>query len=258
MLLPADVTAHAKASMIDDFENLDRRPLYARVAASISAWIADGGLRPGDDLPSEAELCERAGVSRVVVRGALAHLAGAGHIRISNGKKAQVEAINPDILANTFSHGLATSQFSVGKVLEVRQGIEVSTAALAAQNRSPEQVEALNALCDQMEQAIGDPHAFAEMDYKFHLTIAEATDNPLYVYIVKPLREVIKHSITLGRLAQSSEAEQSRILSDHRGIQQAIANRDATAAANTMRQHFLAANHALQKAEDEDPKGECS
>lgn len=241
--------------MIDNFKNLDRRPLYARVADSISAMIAAEGLHPGDDLPSEAELCDRAGVSRIVVRGALAHLAGAGHIKISNGRKAQVRALNPDVLLNTFSHGLATSQFSVAKVLEVRCGVETSTAALAAQNRSEEQVEDLRSFCTQMEQAVGDPKAFAELDYKFHLTIAEATGNPLYVYIVKPLRDIIKHSITAGRLVQSSEREQNRILQDHRAIQRAITQGDAIAASKAMQDHFAAATLALTGTTPQNPTG---
>ncbi|MDP2519793.1 FadR/GntR family transcriptional regulator [Shimia thalassica] len=241
--------------MTDEFENLDRRPLYARVADSISAMIADTGLRPGDDLPSEADLCARAGVSRVVVRGALAHLAGAGHIKLSNGRKAQVIAMNPDVLENTFSHGLATSQFSVNKVLEVRRGVETSTAALAAENRSDAQVAQLLSLCELMEQAVGDPDAFAELDYRFHLCIAEATDNPLYVYIVKPLREIMKHSITVGRLAQSSEREQNRIVEDHRIIQRAIANGDARGAADAMEVHFSSASDALTRNETETTTG---
>lgn len=241
--------------MTNEFEDLDRRPLYARVAESISGLIVDSDLRPGDDLPSEAELCDRAGVSRVVVRGALAHLAGAGHIQISNGRKARVMAINPDILGNTFSHGLATSQFSVSKVLEVRQGIETSTAALAAKNRTEAQVEELNSLCNQMEKAVGDPDSFAELDYKFHLTIAEATGNPLYVYIVKPLREIIKHSITVGRLAQSSDREQNRILKDHRVIQTAISQRDGQAATAAMADHFSAANLAMTQSASETSTG---
>lgn len=231
--------------MTEDFEALDRRPLYARVADSILAMISDQRLRPGDDLPSEAELCDRADVSRVVVRGALAHLAGAGHIKISNGRKAQVQAINPDVLANTFSHGLATSQFSVSKVLEARQGIEASTAALAAKNRTEEQATLLLSLCDQMEKAIGDPQTFAELDYRFHLVIAEATDNPLYVYIVKPLRDIIKESITAGRLAQSSDEDQMRILKDHRAIYSAIRRGNAKDAADAMQAHFSAAGLAL-------------
>ncbi|SFL41018.1 FadR/GntR family transcriptional regulator [Shimia haliotis] len=242
--------------MVDDFEALDRRPLYARVADGILKMVSDQGLRPGDELPSEADLCSRADVSRVVVRGALAHLAGAGHIMISNGRKAQVKEINPDVLTNTFSHGLATSQFSVSKVLEVRQGIETSTAALAAENRTEAQADQLISLCDQMEREVGAPQAFADLDYRFHLAIAEATGNPLYVYIVKPLREIIKHSITVGRLAQSSDADQTRILRDHRAIQSAIFRGDSKAAAEAMQAHFSAAGLALshhQQDQNNDP-----
>jgi GntR family transcriptional repressor for pyruvate dehydrogenase complex len=237
--------------MSDDFDTLDRRPLYTRVADSILAMIADTGLRPGDDLPSEVTLCERAGVSRVVVRGALAHLAGAGHIKISNGRKARVNAINPDILAGTFSYGLATAQFTVSKVLEVRQGIETAMAALAATNRTEAQVADLQDLCARMQQAIGDPQLFAELDYLFHLCIAEATDNPLYVYIVKPLREVILQSITAGRLAQQTESEQNRIVSDHQIIADAIARGHTGAATTAMQNHFSAASQAVQRTDAE-------
>lgn len=231
-----------------EFETLDRRPLYARVADSILSLIAEGGLRPGDELPSEAELCDRAGVSRVVVRGALAHLAGAGHIKIANGRKAQVTAINPDILASTFCQGLATAQFSVGKVIELRRGIEGTTAGLAAQNRTEKQVETLATLCDQMAQTQDTPEVFADLDYLFHLTIAEATDNPLYVYIVTPLRSVITQSITAGHLAQPSELAQRRILADHRAILKAIAERNPEAATKAMQAHFSAASEALQQS----------
>lgn len=241
--------------MTEDFENLDRRPLYTRVADSILAMIADTDLRPGDDLPSEAALCTRAGVSRVVVRGALAHLAGAGHIKISNGRKARVNAINPDILAGTVKHGLATSQFSVSNVLEVRKGIETTMAALAAQNRTEPQITKLQDLCMRMEQAIGDPELFAELDYLFHLCIAEATGNPLYLYIVKPLREIIMQSITVGRLAQPAEGEQNRILRDHRIILDAIAQGRAEAATKAMQDHFSAASQAVQRTDAEPSTG---
>lgn len=231
--------------MVDELDKLDRRPLYTQVADSISAMIAESELKPGDELPSEAELCARAGVSRVVVRGALAQLAGAGLIKISNGRKPQVMSMDSDVLTTSLSHGLATSQFTVSKVLEVRTSIETGTAALAAQKSSDNMNQRLLALCNQMEKAVGDPESFAELDYRFHLAIAEATDNPLYVYIVKSLRDIIKSSVTAGRLAQSSQRDQNRILSDHHAIQRAIASGSAKAAVDAMQDHFRAANLAL-------------
>ncbi len=231
--------------MQSPLDTLDRRPLYAQVAEGIAAMIKDAGLVPGDDLPSEAELCERAGVSRVVVRGALAQLAGAGLIKISNGRRAQVMSLDANVLTASLSQGLATAQFSVLQALEVRNGIEASTAALAAQNRGNADCARLSALCDQMQDALEDADCFAELDYRFHLAVAEATGNPLYAYIVQSLREVIKTSVSAGRSAQPTAQDQQRILTDHRRIQRAIANGDAAAATVAMQDHFAAANTAL-------------
>lgn len=231
--------------MAHDLDTLDRRPLYTQVAEGIAAMIKDKGLSPGDNLPSEAALCAQAGVSRVVVRGALAQLAGAGLIKISNGRRAQVMSLDAAVLTASLSQGLATAQFSVSQALEVRNGIEASTAALAAANRSEADVVRLHALCEQMAQAADHPEDFAELDYRFHLAVAEATGNPLYAYIVSSLREVIKTSVAAGRLAQPSPRDRARILSDHQRIQQAIAAGAAQDAAQAMRDHFSAANAAL-------------
>lgn len=226
-------------------DSLDRRPLYAQVAQGIAAMIKDTGLMPGDDLPSEAELCERASVSRVVVRGALAQLAGAGLIKISNGRRAQVMSLDANVLTASLSQGLATAQFSVVHALEVRNAIEASTAALAAQNRSDADCARLEALCDQMQAVMDEVDRFAELDYQFHFVVAEATGNPLYTYIVQSLRDVIKSSVSAGRLAQPTLQDQHRILADHRRIQQAIANGDPAAATIAMQDHFTSANTAL-------------
>ncbi len=231
--------------MQTQLDTLDRRPLYAQVAEGIAATIKDSGLVPGDDLPSEAELCERAGVSRVVVRGALAQLAGAGLIKISNGRRAQVMSLDANVLTASLNQGLATAQFSVLQALEVRNGIEASTAALAAQNRSDADCIRLSTLCDKMQEAMDTADTFAELDYRFHLAVAEATGNPLYAYIVQSLREVIKSSVSAGRLAQPTPQDQHRILADHRRIQQAIVDADAAAASSAMQDHFSAVNTAL-------------
>ncbi len=233
--------------MTTELDNLDRRPLYTQVAEGIATMIKSTGLTPGDSLPSEAELGALAGVSRVVVRGALAQLAGAGLIRVSNGRRAQVMSMDASVFTASLSQGLATAQFTVSKVLEVRNGIETSTAALAAENRTEADIIQLESLFTQMQQAANDSEAFAELDYQFHLAVAEATGNPLYVYIVRSLRECIKSSVTVGRMAQPSSHETDRILSDHLVIQRAIAAGSIAAATEAMQKHFDATNAALTR-----------
>lgn len=55
---------------------LDHVPQYRRIEQALRERIAD--LRPGDPLPSDAELCEAFGVSRMTARNAMQRLAEEG------------------------------------------------------------------------------------------------------------------------------------------------------------------------------------
>lgn len=202
-------------------------------------------MHPGDELPSEAELCELTGVSRVVVRSALSQLAGRSIVNISSGRRARVGSLDPGVLTTLVQHGLATSQITVAKVLEVRRGVEVGASRLAAERRTDEQSRELAELCRRMEAAIEDGDEFVDLDVQFHLKIAEASDNALYVYIVKPLREVIKQSIEHGRLRQTSKREIRQIIDHHWTIQRAIEAQDSEATVEAMRAHLDVAMKAI-------------
>lgn len=67
-------------------------PLYQQLAARLRRQIAEGIYRPGDRLPSEAELCDQFGVSRITVRAALDQLVDAGLLRRQRGKGTFVTA----------------------------------------------------------------------------------------------------------------------------------------------------------------------
>jgi GntR family transcriptional regulator len=73
-------------------DRTDPRPLHAQVAGVLRAEIRDRSIAPGDTLPSEAALRERFGVSRSVVRQALATLEDEGSVRRTRGR-APVAAV---------------------------------------------------------------------------------------------------------------------------------------------------------------------
>lgn len=233
-----------KNAMMD----LDRRPLHTRVAESIETYINQNKMRPGDELPSEAKLCELTGVSRVVVRSALSQLAGRGMVKISSGRRARVGSLDPEVLATLVQHGVATSQITVAKVLEVREGVEVAASRLAAMRRTEDQAEALAEICDLMEASIDRADVFVEHDFAFHQKIAESTNNPLYAYIIQPLSMSIKASIAEGRERQSGKRQLARIQKCHRAIEQAIRAQDPNAAAKAMTTHFKHASKAVNDA----------
>jgi len=68
-----------------------RKPLQIEIREAIlDEFILSGRLNPGDRMPSEAELCELFGASRVTIRTALQGLKDAGYIRIVRGSGSWV------------------------------------------------------------------------------------------------------------------------------------------------------------------------
>ena len=66
--------------------------MYTQIADDLRDQIARGALRPGDDVPTEAELAERWRTSRGPIRNALAALRAEGLIETSRGRPARVVA----------------------------------------------------------------------------------------------------------------------------------------------------------------------
>ena len=61
-------------------------PLYKQIVRALSDSIANGTYRPGDKLPTEAELIEQFGVSRITVRSAIKEMEDAGLVERARGK----------------------------------------------------------------------------------------------------------------------------------------------------------------------------
>lgn len=62
-----------------------RLPKYMQIQASISNWIAQGDINPGDSIPSERELSQQFKVSRMTVRQAISNLVNLGVLQRSHG-----------------------------------------------------------------------------------------------------------------------------------------------------------------------------
>ena len=78
---------------------MSKKPMYRQIADTIEQWILQGTLAPGDALPTEAELREQFGVSRVTIRQALKQLTDLNAIESIQGSGSYVrqEKINYDI-----------------------------------------------------------------------------------------------------------------------------------------------------------------
>jgi DNA-binding FadR family transcriptional regulator len=150
--------------MSDMPTQLRRETLSEQVAERLIASIEQDHLAPGALLPSEATLAAEYGVSRPVVREALKALAAKDVIAIANGKGAIVQPMSSAPLTDFFARALRNRHATAVELLEVRKGIEVQSATLAAQRRTDAELAALQRVLGALGEAVHDPAAFTARD----------------------------------------------------------------------------------------------
>lgn len=216
-----------------------QRNRTTEVSERIAALITSGKLQPGERLPTEAELMDAMGVSRTVVREAVAALKADGLVVTRQGAGAFVAndaarmpfRIDPDSLS---------SIDDVIAVMELRLAIEVEAAALAAERAGPAAVKAIDKALAAIDRAIAaDDSAVAE-DFAFHQAIAKATGNAHFISFLTFLgvhvipRQRIRSSMTSDERARYLK----RFQGEHEDIAAAIRKGDSAKARNAMRQHL--------------------
>jgi GntR family transcriptional regulator len=89
--LPITV-AHVPGDRLDPDSQI---PLFYQLFLVLRDRILSGCLEPGDQMPSEAELCATYGISRTTVRQAIDRLVAMEHVRRRHGKGTFVESPQP-------------------------------------------------------------------------------------------------------------------------------------------------------------------
>ena len=221
------------------------KSLVAKAMDAVKAHIRDSGMRVGDNLPGEGFFAGKLGVSRAVMREAFGALAALRLIDVANGRRAKVAALDGSVIADTLEHALSTAQIRVADIWDVRRTIEMRTAALAALNATPIQAARIVALADVMGQDDQPHEQTTEDDIDFHLAIAEASGNALFSQIVASFVPLMRVAVPQAWKTRHTEDEKSDILSRHRNLAAAIANRDPEGAERCMAVHFDEAIGAL-------------
>jgi len=209
------------------------------VAAELSARIESGLYGPGDKLPSSTRLCEEFGVSRTVIREAVASLRVAGRVIARQG--AGVFVSDKDTKTLNFEINRIDDIRSAMQILELRLGVELQSVGLAAARRTPEALAEIARAYDYLENlTTDDAEVEARADFDFHLAIAKATRNPHFPQFLEAVTGEISFDLVLKH-RQSSGAYQTylkKINKEHAAILAAITQGDVKGAKNALAQHL--------------------
>jgi GntR family transcriptional regulator, transcriptional repressor for pyruvate dehydrogenase complex len=200
-------------------------------------------------LPSEQALAEGFGVSRTVIREAVSRLKAEGLIDTRQGRGAFVRNDRLDV---PFRIDLNSKDLlgSLLHIIELRRGLDAEIAFLAATRRKRDQMFAIRRALGDIEKASKAGRDAAAEDLAFHLSIARATGNPLFLELLSFLNRFLYIGIRVTRAHEDKRvefSEQTRV--EHMAIADAIERQDAEAAATAAKIHMINAAVRIKSAD---------
>src|SRR5262252_4902699 len=188
------------------------RSLTGELVARLTDDITSGKIPPGSRLPTEQELIAATGVSRTVVREAVAALR------------------------------------AVLDVMELRTGIEIEAAGLAADRGSAAQIRRIVECFDAVGAALKRGEDAVAQDFALHCSIADATGNPQFRRFLEHLgRVIIPRQTIRGGPGIAKRAYSETFQREHRAIVQAIRNGAVLQARAAMRRHLVSSRKRYER-----------
>lgn len=233
------------------------RSLETRIVDYIRDLVERGELVPGDRLPAERELAIQLGVSRTVLREALATLAALGLVESRHGRGVFIVAGSMQATAQRLALALSTSGLAgqgqenddvarIHELFEIRRVLEGAAAEWAAQRASEEQIAEMQAVVgrDRILRSTAPPDRtlINELDGQLHALLAASTANRILVLLMATLLDelAISRSQSLlipGRIARS--------LKQHKALIEAIAAHNPVKARACMIDHLNDVEQAI-------------
>jgi DNA-binding FadR family transcriptional regulator len=214
------------------------RSLVVQIGQRIAADIAAGRLMPGARLPTEQAMMDAMGVSRTVVREAVAALHAEGLVLTRQGVGSFV-AEQPAHALFRLEPGQAASLADALHIMELRTAVETEAAGMAAERATKAQRRAIHAALAAIDAAIerGEP-AVAE-DFAFHAVITDATANPQFRRFLDFLGRFIIPRASVRIRALNLRTYLMTFQEEHRAIVAAIDSGSVERAQAAMRAHLV-------------------
>lgn len=225
-----------------------RQPQSAKTAslareliAGLTRQIVAGGLEAGTRLPTEQKLAGEWGVSRTVVREAVAALRADGLLVTRQGSGAFVAEQSQQRPFRIDAAALDSLERMIN-VMELRLGLEAEAASLAASRRNAADIRRMEKALLAIDAAVVKSERSMAADFDFHLAIGDATRNPVFHDFLMYLSHFLipRQSVRQTTTSPEAQAANARVVQqEHRAIFAAVRARDTEAARAAMRGHLI-------------------
>jgi DNA-binding FadR family transcriptional regulator len=223
-----------------------------QVAAHLTRRIVSGEITDGR-APSELDISQEFGVSRVVARETLKILASLDIVDIAQGRRVLVRPqAEWDYLSPQLVEWLPEEHVDelLRELHQMRVLLEPELAAMAAVSISDETLARLRGELDRMAGLEDDPEAYLEVDHEFHMEICRAANNRILDRIMYSARWLGTAS---RRVTNAAPNGLRRATEAHTRVYAALEARDPDAAREAMRAH-VQRNSPLLAAKEQQSK----
>ena len=165
-------------------------------------------------------------------------LEGKGIIEVRSGKGSVIKPLDGEQLELYFQRAIQIEGEAVIDILELRKGIEVQSAVLAAQRCTADEIAGLVQIVAEMRHNLHDPEAYVALDMAFHNQIAAMTRNAMIRTLVRALRVAINSSINESTMRKQTEEQLEHVQVGHEMILACLERGDAEKSGRAMTAHF--------------------
>ena len=223
------------------------------IVDQVRLLIRQGQLTAGDRLPSERELCERFGVSRVTVREALRVLEASGLVEIRVGARggAFVSVPSSQRVGEGIADLITLASLEAMEVTEARMVFELGIVPLVCERATDEDIADLYEICDRSEAALKGNEYPLTLSAEWHTRYAKATHNRAILMLVESLHGPLLMSLEKARHVAPMHGR--RGVEEHRALVDAIVARNPARASELMSTHLHRTAERLAQSSSPDP-----
>lgn len=219
-----------------ELEKLNVQPAYQVVSRELQRHILSGAIKPGQPLPSEAELAAQFGVNRSTVREGIRQLESEGLVRRQGRKRLLVTVPHHADLAPRTTRALVMHEVTFRELWDVAFVLEPLAAGLAAKNATQADVKLLRENVEATAAMIERGESPGALDLEFHTLVSSFAKNKALLLCREPIGLLLYPTFEAfrPRLPQAD----GRLLVAHREVLAGIEQRDSEHAVLWMTKHI--------------------
>ena len=217
--------------------SIARKKIYEEISDIILSEIKSGKLKPGDKLPAITKMADSYGVSQASIREALNRLKVLDVIHVKHGHGSFINQQMPLGFEQNFE---IITKADIANLLYLRKIIEVGCARSACKRADADDLKKMEDALKTMWTAVENNELGEQVDYDFHMAIAEATGNPLLINLMEDVSDTMIRTMKETRRIWLYETKKSiqKIYDEHKLILKAIKDKDEEAAGASMYRHL--------------------